>query len=76
MIIFKVIFKLILQLFFVTIFFSTLHARNIDKLSEREYISNYFSGILLLNDKANIIANLSFPLMKFFVPSIGSTVQQ
>ncbi len=50
MIIFKVIFKLILQLFFVTIFFSTLHARNVDKFENGENVANYFTGILLFND--------------------------
>ena len=35
---------------FVIIFFSTVHARNLDKFNEGDHISNYFSGILLLND--------------------------
>ena len=48
--IFKSIIKLIVQIFFVIIFFSTLHAKNIDKFSKGDYISDYFSGILLLND--------------------------
>ena len=42
--------KLILQILFVIIFFSTLHAKNLDKFNEGDHISNYFSGILLLND--------------------------
>ena len=48
--IFKFCIKLILQIFFVIIFFSTLHAKNLDKFNEGDNISNYFSGILLLND--------------------------
>ena len=48
--IFKFKFKLILQLLFVIIFFVPLKAKNIDKFNEGNYISSYFSGILLLND--------------------------
>ena len=48
--IFKLSIKLILQIFFVIIFFSTLRAKNLDKFNEGDYISDYFSGILLLND--------------------------
>ena len=48
--IFKTSLKLIVQIFFVIIFFSTLHARNLDKLNNGDDISNYFSGILLLDD--------------------------
>ena len=48
--IFKFNMKLILQIFFVIIFFSTLHARNLDKFEGGSYIANYFSGILLLNE--------------------------
>ncbi len=48
--IFKFSFKLIAQILFVIIFFSTLHAKNLDKFNEGSYISDYFSGILLLND--------------------------
>ena len=44
------IFKPIAQIFFVIIFFSTLQAKNLDKFNEGSYISDYFSGILLLND--------------------------
>ena len=44
-------FKIILQIFFlIIIFFSTLHARNLDKFNKGNYISDYFSGILLLNN--------------------------
>ena len=48
--IFKLNIQLILQVFFVIIFFSTLNAKNLDKFNEGDHISNYFSGILLLND--------------------------
>ena len=48
--IFKLLIKSILHLLFVTIFFSTLHAKNIDKFNQGSQISNYFSGVLLLND--------------------------
>ena len=48
--IFKLHLKTILLILFVTIFFSTLNAKNIDKFYNGNNISNYFSGILLLND--------------------------
>ncbi len=48
--IFKFSIKLIAQILFVIIFFSTLHARNVDRFNQGNHISNYFSGILLLND--------------------------
>ena len=48
--IFKCNIKLIVQILFVIIFFSTLQAKNLDKFNEGSYISDYFSGILLLND--------------------------
>ncbi len=48
--IFKFTVKLIVQIFFVIIFFSTLQAKNLDKFNEGNYISDYFSGILLLQD--------------------------
>ncbi len=43
-------FKFILQIFFVIVYFSTLNAKTYDKFESKDYISNYFSGILLLND--------------------------
>ena len=46
----KILIKSILHLLFVIIFFSTLNAKNPDKFTEGSQISNYFSGILLLND--------------------------
>ena len=48
--IFKFTTKLIAQILFVIIFFSTLDAKNLDKFDEGNHISDYFSGILLLND--------------------------
>ena len=48
--IFKFSVKPIAQILFVIIFFSTLQAKNLDKFNEGSYVSDYFSGILLLND--------------------------
>ena len=48
--IFKFTTKLIAQILFVIIFFSTLDAKNLDKFDEESHISDYFSAILLLND--------------------------
>ena len=48
--IFKFYIKFILQIFFVIIFFSTLHAKNLDKYSSAENISDYFAGMLALNE--------------------------
>ena len=48
--IFKFCIKIILQLFFCIIFFSTLHARNVDKFNDGNYIADYFTGILLLKE--------------------------
>ena len=42
--------KLTVQIFFVIIFFSALQAKNLDKFNDEDNISDYFSGILLLND--------------------------
>ena len=44
-------FKIIGHILFVItfIFFSTLNAKNLDKFNKADNISNYFSGILLLN---------------------------
>ncbi len=49
--IFKIFCKLTLQFIFVIvfIFFSTLQAKNLDKFDKADKISDYFSGILLLN---------------------------
>ena len=48
--VFKLSLKIIVQIIFVIIFFSTLHAKNLDKFNNADSVSNYFSGILLLND--------------------------
>ena len=48
--IFKLNLKIIGQIIFVIIFFSTLQAKNLDKFNEADYVSDYFSGILLLNN--------------------------
>ena len=42
--------KIIVQILFVIIFFSTSPAKSLDKFNKSERISDYFSGILLLND--------------------------
>ena len=47
---FKSNFQIIIQLIFVTIFFSTSQAKIIDKFDKGNYISTYFSGILHFND--------------------------
>ena len=48
--IFKLSLKIIVQIIFVIIFFSTLQAKNSDKFDRSNQVSDYFSGILLLND--------------------------
>ena len=47
----KQLFKITAQVLFVIIFifFSTLEAKNSDKFIKGDEISDYFSGILLLN---------------------------
>ena len=47
---FKISLKIIGQIMFVIIFFSTLQAKNLDKFNRPSSVSNYFSGILLLSD--------------------------
>ena len=47
---FKFIFKIIIQLIFITIFFTTSQAKTIDKFNKGNYISNYFSGVLHFNN--------------------------
>ena len=51
MVIFKQFFKITAHVLFVIIFifFSTLEAKNLDKFIKGDAISDYFSGILLLN---------------------------
>ena len=48
--IFKLSLKIIGQIIFVIIFFSTLQAKNLDKYNNADRVSDYFSGIILLND--------------------------
>jgi tetratricopeptide (TPR) repeat protein len=48
--IFKYSLKIIVQIIFVIIIFSTLNAKNLDKFNKADQVSDYFSGILLLND--------------------------
>ena len=43
-------YKIIGQIFFVIIFLSTSSAKSLDKFNKADNLSNYFSGILLLND--------------------------
>ena len=47
---FKFGFKIIGQILFVIIFFSTSQVKSLDKFNKSDLISNYFSGILLLNE--------------------------
>ena len=47
---FNLIYKTIGQIFFVIIFLSTPSAKSLDKFNKAENVSNYFSGILLLNN--------------------------
>ena len=47
---FKSIYKIILHFLFVIIFLSTTSANSLDKFNKADRISNYFSGILLLNN--------------------------
>ena len=42
--------KIIVQILFVIIFLSTSQAKSLDKFNKSDHISDYFSGILLLND--------------------------
>ena len=58
---FKLSIKIIGQITFVIIFFSTLQAKNLDKFNEGDRVSDYFSGILLLNDNQY---NESFKFLK------------
>ena len=47
---FKSIYKIILHFLFVIIFLSTSQVKSLDKFEKSDSVSNYFSGILLLND--------------------------
>ena len=48
---FKLELKIIGQILFVIIFFSTSHVKSLDKFDKANHFSNYFSGTLLLNQK-------------------------
>ena len=50
MIFFKFSFKIIVQILFVIIFFSTSNSKALDKFNKGDRISDYFSGIILLNE--------------------------
>ena len=43
-------FKIIGQILFVIIYLSTSPANSLDKFNKADQVSNYFSGIILLND--------------------------
>ena len=58
---FKLSLKIIGQVIFVIIFFSTLEAKSSNKFNDADTISDYFSGILLLNDNQY---NSSFKYLK------------
>ena len=61
MYIFKLSLKIIGQIIFVIIFFSTLEAKNLNKFNQADHVSDYFSGILLLNNNQY---NESFKYLK------------
>ncbi len=44
------IFRIIIQILVFSIFFSSANTKNLDKFNTGEQVSNYISGILLLND--------------------------
>ena len=48
--IFNFNYKIILQIFFVIIILSTSNVKSLDKFDKADLISDYFSGILHLND--------------------------
>jgi tetratricopeptide (TPR) repeat protein len=58
---FKLNLKIIVQIIFVIIFFSSLQAKNLDKFNDEDGISDYFSGILLLDNNQY---NESFKFLK------------
>ena len=58
---FKLCLKILGQVIFVIIFFSTLEAKSSNKFNDADNISDYFSGILLLNDNQY---NSSFKYLK------------
>ena len=50
--IFKYYIKFISLILFFTVYFLPLKAKNLDNFQKGNYISDYFSGILSLNDVA------------------------
>ena len=48
--VFKTYIKIIASILFVIIFLSTSQAKPLDKFYKADRVSNYFSGILLLNE--------------------------
>ena len=46
----KTHFKLILQIFFFIFIFNSINAKNLDKYYSEDKISDYFSGIVSLDD--------------------------
>ena len=48
--IFNLSLKIIGHILFVIIFFSTLEAKTLNKFQKADYVSDYFLGMLLLND--------------------------
>ncbi len=48
--IFNNIYKTVGQIFFIVLLLSTLPAKSLERFDKAESVSNYFSGVLLLND--------------------------
>ena len=48
--IFNIIYKTIGQIFLIALLLSTLPAKSLERFDKAESVSDYFSGILLLND--------------------------
>ena len=46
----KFLYKVVLQIIIISIFFSTANAKKPNKFEKGKYISNYFSGIILFNN--------------------------
>jgi tetratricopeptide (TPR) repeat protein len=61
MFIFRLSLKIIGQIIFVIIFFSTSEAKNLDKFNDGDHVSDYLSGILHLNNNQY---NSSFKFLK------------
>ena len=71
----KLILKIIGQIIFVIIFFSTLEAKNLNIFNQADHVSDYFSGILLLitafSSTGNISQSGTFKLGAFVVFAMG-----